>query len=224
MNIFKELLHALWQQDFKTLSDLRLVWTIYLVVFFILFFENSLLPTAFLPGDSLLILLGMLIAKGTLNFSLVLLLLTVAASLGSWVSYLQGKWLKNNRWVKRWLEHLPAHYHQQAFKMFHRHGLSALLIGRFIAFVRTLLPTIVGLSDLKNLRFHFFNWISAFLWVFILTLLGFSLGKMPLLQRYEEEVMLCVMLLPLALLTIGLISSLVMVWRRKQYYDINNER
>ncbi|CAK8742442.1 Inner membrane protein YqjA [Sodalis praecaptivus] len=117
--------------------------------------ENGLLPAAFLPGDSLLILIGVLIAKGTLNFPLVLLLLTVAASLGSWISYLQGKWLENNRLVKSWLAHLPAHYHQRAYRMFHRHGLSALLIGRFVAFVRTLLPTIAGLSGLGSSRFHF---------------------------------------------------------------------
>ncbi|WMQ74578.1 MAG: Inner membrane protein YqjA [Sodalis sp.] len=223
MDIFKELLHALWQQDFETLSDPSLVWIIYLLVFVILFLENGLLPAAFLPGDSLLILIGVLIAKGTLNFPLVLLLLTVAASLGSWISYIQGKWLENNRLVKGWLAHLPARHHQRAHQMFHRHGLSALLIGRFVAFARTLLPTIAGLSGLGSSRFHVFNWISVFLWVFILTLVGFILGKMPVFQRYEEELMLCLMLLPLALLTIGFVSSLVVIWRRKRLADSDKE-
>ncbi|MCR3756085.1 MAG: DedA family protein YqjA [Sodalis sp. Psp] len=223
MDIFKELLHSLWQQDFETLSNQSLVGTIYFLMFIILFLENGLLPAAFLPGDSLLILLGVLIAKGTLNFPLALLLLTVAASLGSWISYLQGKWLENNQTVKSWLAYLPAHYHQRARRMFHRHGLSALLIGRFIAFVRTLLPTIAGLSGLGNSRFHFFNWISAFLWVFILTLVGFVLSKTPIFQRYEEELMLCLLLLPLVLLTIGLMSSLVVIWRRRQLNNPDKE-
>ncbi|XOD70175.1 MAG: DedA family protein [Sodalis sp. (in: enterobacteria)] len=213
MNIFKELLQALWQQEFETLSDPSLVWIIYLLVFVILFLENGLLPAAFLPGDSLLILLGVLIAKGALNFFLVLFLLTIAASLGSWISYLQGKWLENNRVVKSWLMHLPVYYHQRAYRMFYRHGLSALLIGRFIAFVRTLLPTIAGLSGLGSSRFHFFNWISAFQWVFILTLMGFFLGKTSVFQRHEEKLMLCLMLLPLALLSVGLVSSFIIIWR-----------
>ncbi len=55
-----------------------------------------------------------------------------------------------------------ARYHQRAHNLFHRHGLSALLVGRFIAFVRTLLPTIAGLSGLSNARFQFFNWMSGF--------------------------------------------------------------
>ncbi|SNC59034.1 DedA family protein [Sodalis endosymbiont of Henestaris halophilus] len=222
MDTFKELLHSLWQQDFETLSNSNLVWAIYLLVFLILFLENGLLPTAFLPGDSLLILLGVLIAKGILNFPLVLLLLTAATSLGSWISYIQGKWLENNRVVKSWLEHLPTHYHKRAYQMFHRHWLSALLISRFIAFVRTLLPTIAGLSGLSSSRFHFFNCISAFLWVFILTLAGLIIGTTPVFNSYEEELMLCLMLLPMALLTIGLISSLVIIWRRKRFKNSTN--
>ncbi|CAK8742440.1 hypothetical protein SODG_005737 [Sodalis praecaptivus] len=55
--------------------------------------------------------------------------------------------------------------------------------------------------------------------MFILTLVGFILGKTPVFQRYEEELMLCLMLLPLALLTIGLVSSLVVIWRRKRLTD-----
>ncbi|TCL04771.1 MULTISPECIES: DedA family protein [Sodalis] len=220
MDILKDLVHALWQQDFETLSDPTLVWTIYLVLFVILFLENGLLPAAFLPGDSLLILVGVLISKGAMNFPLTLLVLTVAASLGSWISYIQGKWLGNTRLVQSWLSHLPRHYHERAHLMFHRHGLSALLIGRFVAFVRTLLPTIAGLSGLSNIRFQFFNWISALIWVFLLTTVGFALGKTALFQYYEDELMLCLMLLPLVFLVIGLAGSLVILWRKKNAPDI----
>ena len=157
MDIIKELIHALWQQDFETLANPSLVWTLYILLFMILFLENGLLPAAFLPGDSLLILVGVLIAKGTMGFPLTIVILTVAASLGCWVSYIQGRWLGNTRTVQGWLSHLPAHYHQRAHNLFHRHGLSALLVGRFLAFVRTLLPTIAGLSGLSNARFQFFN-------------------------------------------------------------------
>ncbi len=58
MDIIKELLHALWAQDYETLANPSLVWAIYILLFVILFLENGLLPAAFLPGDSLLILVG----------------------------------------------------------------------------------------------------------------------------------------------------------------------
>ena len=215
MDIFKNLIHALWQQDYVTLADPSLVWALYAILFVILFLENGLLPAAFLPGDSLLILVGVLISKETMHFPLTLAILTTAASLGCWVSYLQGRWLGNSRLVQKWLAHLPAQYHQRAYQLFHRHGLSALLAARFIAFVRTLLPTIAGLSGLRSSRFQFFNWLSGFLWVLILTSLGFALGKTPLFRQYEDQLMFCLMLLPVVLLVGGLCGSLFMLWRKK---------
>lgn len=216
MDVFKELIHALWQQDYEMLADPTLVWAIYFVLFLILFLENGLLPAAFLPGDSLLILVGVLIAKGTMTFPLTLFILTTAASLGCWVGYIQGRWLGNTPLVQKWLSHLPTQYHDRAHRLFHRHGLSALLIGRFIAFVRTLLPTIAGLSGLNNARFQFFNWMSGFLWVLILTVLGFVLGKTPIFRKYEDQLMFCLMLLPLVLLVFGLVGSLYVLWRKKR--------
>ena len=150
-----------------------------------------------------------------MGFPQTVILLTVAASLGCWLSYIQGKWLGNTRIVQNWLSHLPAHYHQRAHHLFHKHGLSALLIGRFIAFVRTLLPTIAGISGLNNARFQFFNWMSGLLWVLILTSLGYLLGKTPVFQKYEDALMSCLMLLPVVLLVVGLIGSLAVVWKKK---------
>ncbi|OSN06484.1 hypothetical protein AU512_12780 [Lonsdalea iberica] len=216
MEMIKELLNALWHQNFDILANPKLVWTIYGLLFLILILENGLLPAAFLPGDSLLILVGVLIAKGTMNYPFTIALLTTAASLGCWMSYLQGKWLGNTRLVQSWLSHLPVHYHQRAHQLFHRHGLSALLIARFLAFIRTLLPTIAGLSGLNNARFQFFNWMSAFLWVIILVSLGYALGNTPVFRKYEGQLMFFLMMLPLVLLCIGLVGSLVVLWRKKR--------
>ncbi|MGK2888145.1 MAG: DedA family protein [Candidatus Malihini olakiniferum] len=220
MKLIKELVHALCHQNFDILADPKLVWTLYFILFMILFLENGLLPAAFLPGDSLLVLVGVLVAKGTMNYSFTVVLLTTAASLGCWVSYIQGKWLGNTRVVQGWLSHLPAHYHQRAHLLFHRHGLSALLIVRFLAFVRTLLPTIAGLSGLDNTRFQFFNCMSGLLWVLILVSLGFTIGKTPIFMKYEDELMFCLMMLPLVLLFIGLFGSLLVLWRKKRAENV----
>lgn len=222
MELLTQLLQALWAQDFETLANPSMIGMLYFVLFVILFLENGLLPAAFLPGDSLLVLVGVLIAKGAMGYPQTILLLTVAASLGCWVSYIQGRWLGNTATVQKWLAHLPAQYHQRAHQMFHRHGLSALLIGRFIAFVRTLLPTIAGLSGLSNARFQFFNWMSALLWVLILTVMGFALGKTPIFRKYEDQLMFCLMLLPLVLLVFGLFGSLYVLWRKKHSNEKGN--
>lgn len=215
MELLTQLLNAMWSQDYVTLSNPSVLGILYLILFTILFLENGLLPAAFLPGDSLLVLTGVLIAKGAMGFLVTLLLLIVSASLGSWLGYIQGRWLGNTRIMKKWLSHLPPHYHQRAHHLFHKHGLSALLIGRFIAFVRTLLPTIAGLSGLNSARFQIFNWLSGLLWVLILTTVGYLLGKSPLFLKYEDQLMSGLMLLPVVLLVIGLAGSLIVLWKKK---------
>ena len=127
MELLTQLLNALWAQDYETLANPSMIGMLYFVLFMILFLENGLLPAAFLPGDSLLVLVGVLIAKGAMGFPETLLLLTAAASLGCWLSYVQGRWLGNTQTVKGWLAHLPHKYHQRATCMFDRHGLLALL-------------------------------------------------------------------------------------------------
>ncbi|GIZ28534.1 membrane protein [Morganella morganii] len=212
----QQLFFALWHQDYETLSNPSLLWAIYIMLFAILFLENGLLPAAFLPGDSLLILVGVLIAKDTLDFPTTLIVLTAGASLGCWVGYLQGRWLSNTKIVKGWLSHLPPHYHQRAHSLFHRHGLAALLVGRFLAFVRTLLPMLAGIAGLNSRRFQFFNWLSGFLWVGILTSLGYGLGISPIFRKYEHHLMNILMLIPVVLLVFGLLASLWVVWKRKR--------
>lgn len=113
MELLTQLLNALWAQDFETLANPSMIGMLYFVLFMILFLRTvcCLLP---LPGDSSLVLVGVLCAKGAMAFPQTVLLLTIAASTGCWVSYIQGRWLGNTRIVQNWLSHLPAHYHQRA--------------------------------------------------------------------------------------------------------------
>ncbi|ASN87398.1 DedA family protein [Pectobacterium versatile] len=216
MSVVHDIIQALWQQDFSALADPHVIWVIYGILFTTLFLENGLLPASFLPGDSLLLLTGAMIAKGVMSFFPTMILLTIAASLGCWLSYLQGRWLSDTRLVKGWLLQLPAHYHQRAYHLFHQHGLAALLVGRFLAFIRTLLPTMAGISGLNNTRFQIFNWLSGLLWVGGIVTLGYALSHIPLVKRYEDQVMTALILLPIILLVSGLIGMAIVVWRKKR--------
>ncbi len=124
MAVIQDIIAALWQHDFAALADPHIVSVVYFVMFATLFLENGLLPASFLPGDSLLILAGALIAQGVMDFLPTIAILTAAASLGCWLSYIQGRWLGNTKTVKGWLAQLPAKYHQRATCMFDRHGLA----------------------------------------------------------------------------------------------------
>ena len=215
MAVIQDIIAALWHHDFAALANPHVVGVVYVVMFATLFLENGLLPASFLPGDSLLLLTGALIARGVMDFVPALVILTTAASLGCWLSYIQGRWLGNTRVVKSWLEQLPAKYHQRATCMFDKHGLLALLAGRFLAFIRTLLPTMAGISGLSNRRFQIFNWLSALLWVSAVTGLGYALSMIPFVKRHEDQVMTCLMILPIFLLVAGLLGTVLVVIKKK---------
>jgi membrane protein DedA with SNARE-associated domain len=215
MAVIHNIVQALWQHDFAALADPHVVGVVYCVMFATLFLENGLLPASFLPGDSLLLLAGALVAKGVMGFVPTIIILTAAASLGCWLSYAQGRWLGNTKIVKSWLQQLPPQYHQRATVMFDKHGLFALLAGRFLAFVRTLLPTMAGISGLSNRRFQVFNWLSGLLWVGSVTSLGYALSMIPFVKRHEDQVMTCLMILPMVLLVMGLVGTVFVVIRKK---------
>ncbi|STT14635.1 DedA family inner membrane protein YghB [Klebsiella pneumoniae] len=72
-----------------------------------------------------------------------------------------------------------------------------------------------GISGLPNRRFQFFNWLSALLWVCVVTGLGYALSMIPFVKRHEDQVMTCLMILPIALLLAGLLGTLFVVIKKK---------
>ena len=75
--------------------------------------------------------------------------------------------------------------------------------------------TVAWLSWRNKAGVRFFNWLSGLLWLFILTTLGYMLGKTPVCLKYEDQLMSCLMLLPVVLLVFGLAGSLVVLWKKK---------
>ena len=148
------------------------------------------------------------------NFGLINLILIVGAALGTWLGFIQGRWLGNTKIVQNWMAHLPEKYHRKSELLFHKYGLHALFIGRFIAFVRTLMPMMAGLSGLQSKRFHVYNWLSATLWIFLIVTLGYFFGMTSLFKNHQREFMSLLTLIPVALLVLGLVLSLIMAIKR----------
>ncbi|MDF7667108.1 DedA family protein [Orbaceae bacterium ESL0727] len=214
MDTIMTLYHAFLSMNIETLSDPKVLWTLYGMLFVVLLLECGVLPAAFLPGDSLLFLTGVLISLDVFHFGLINVILIAGAAFGTWLGYIQGRWLGNTRMVKNWMAHLPAKYHQRAETLFHKYGLFALFFGRFIAFVRTVMPIMAGLSGLKSKYFHIYNWLSATLWIFLIVTMGYLFGLSPLFKAYEKQMMTFLMLIPVFLLVVGLIASLWVVIQR----------
>ncbi|NYG59105.1 membrane-associated protein [Nocardioides daedukensis] len=150
----------------------------------IVFVECGLL-FPFLPGDTLLFSVGLFLATGKIEIfdadplaQLVVacLLLTASAFAGNVVGYEIGRkigtplYQRDGRFIKR------KHF-DQTRDFFDRHGSSALVIGRFVAFVRTFITVVAGATQMNRRRFWLWSFIGAVAWVVSVTALGYFLGK-----------------------------------------------
>ncbi|MGF1750003.1 DedA family protein [Vibrio cionasavignyae] len=175
----QDVLIALWHQDFNALLAPESAILIYVLVTFFIALESSFLPAAPLPCDSVVVLVGTLSAVGVLNPVAAFSLLIIAAAVGSWLAYLQGRWLNKLPIVKGWLAKVPESNMRMVDNLLCRHGLVALFSARFIPCVRSLVPMVMGMRVQETPRFHYFSWLSATLWVGLLAGVGFLLPSLP---------------------------------------------
>ena len=163
----------------------------------IVFLETGAL-VFFLPGDSLLVMAGVYAAKGDLSILALNLLLIPCAVAGDAMSYGIGA-RAGHRLFNRPRSRLFRPEHLQAAKAFYeRHGGKAIILARFMPLVRTFVPVVAGIAQMRYRRFAGFNVIGGAAWVLSMTLLGFGLGNsIPNLDRHIEKVIVAVVLLSL---------------------------
>ena len=158
------------------------IW-VYLIIFLIIFLETGLVVMPFLPGDSLIFILGALAAAGALNILWLVIILAAAAIIGDTVNYWIGhhfnkKVLKTGkiRFVKK--EHLD-----NAYEFYEKHGGKTIIIARFIPFVRTFAPFVAGITHMKYKKFISYNIIGGVVWTTGFVLAGYYLGSIPIVKE-----------------------------------------
>jgi membrane-associated protein len=177
---------------------------VYIGLVIIVFAETGLAMGFFLPGDSLLVVAGLVAATGKLNVVVLLLTLFVAAVLGDGVGYYTGARL-GPRIFKREKSLLfrPSHLAKaQAF--YERYGGKTIVIARFVPIIRTFAPIVAGAAKMPYRNFVIYNVAGGFLWVFSMILTGYFLGNLLKsrlgidLDEHIEWVVIIVVLLSLA--------------------------
>jgi membrane-associated protein len=147
----------------------------------VVFIESGLVPAP-LPGDSLLFIAGFFCstkAGGSdphLNLAVVVLGSFVAAVLGAQLGYLLGD-RYGTRLFKPDARLFKTEYLERAQGFFDRSGPRAVILARFIPFVRTIVPMLAGTSRMPPRSFAIANVSGAALWAVGVSLLGFFLGK-----------------------------------------------
>lgn len=167
-------------------------WT-YLILFLIVFCETGLVVTPFLPGDSLLFVVGALTSPGgTLNLWISLGLLSTAAILGDTVNYYIGKKMGPRIFRKENIKFLNMDHLKKTEEFFEKYGGKTIIIARFMPIVRTFAPFVAGMGSMSYPRFIFYNVIGALIWVFSLVLAGYFFGKIPIIEKNLSKVVLLI--------------------------------
>jgi membrane-associated protein len=175
---------------------------VYALLFLIVFVETGLVVMPFLPGDSLLFVVGTLCGAGLLSLPLAIVLLLVAAILGDQVNYSIGRYFgpkvfgwENSRFFNR-------HAFDQAHGFYERYGGVTIIIARFMPFIRTFAPFVAGVAEMTRSRFTLYNVVGAVLWVVGLVVAGYVFGNLSWVQANLSKIIWALIIIP-GLIAIG---------------------
>ena len=163
---------------------------IYAIVFAIIFSETGFVVTPFLPGDSLLFVLGALAAQGSLHVGLLLLLLSIAAILGNTANYSIGKLLAAKVLNNERIPFLKQEYLDRTRDFYAKYGAKTIIITRFVPIIRTFAPFLAGVGNMPYGKFISYNIAGGLLWVLVGVLSGFFFGNLPFVSKHFSLVVL----------------------------------
>lgn len=176
---------------------------VYALLFAVVFVETGLVVMPFLPGDSLLFVVGALCGAGLLDFPLVCGLLITAAILGDQCNYTIGRYFGPR--VFGWPN--SRYFNKKAFAQAHafyeRYGGITIVLARFMPFVRTFVPFVAGVAEMTRSKFTFFNVAGALIWVLGICTAGYFLGSFPWVKANLDKIIWAMIFVPGALVLLG---------------------
>ena len=180
---------------------------VYALLFLIIFVETGVVVMPFLPGDSLLFVVGAMCGLGLMNLPLSMVLLTAAAILGNQTNYAIGRHIgprvfgwEKSRWFNR-----DAFDRMHAF--YEKYGGVTIVLARFMPFLRTFAPFVAGVAQMTRSKFTLYDVSGGILWVCGLTLAGYLFGNMPWVQANLSHIIWAMIGIPGLIVIGGVLKS-----------------
>ncbi|NBN99826.1 MAG: hypothetical protein EBV19_11395 [Flavobacteriia bacterium] len=180
---------------------------IYFMLFLIIFVETGLVAMPFLPGDSLLFTAGLFCKSGDMDLMLLLPLLFAAAVLGDTVNYWVGRriGLSVFQWKFRGKPLVKQEYLVRTEQFFIKYGSFAVVMGRFIPFVRTFTPFAAGVAKMDYRKFVMIDVVGGALWIGSMMMAGYLLGEITWIREHVDLMAIGIVLLSLCPVIISLL-------------------
>lgn len=168
-----------------------------IAVTIIIFFETAFIFTSFLPGDSLLFIIGLTLSTGDgiIPDWLGFLMIWLAAFLGTQVGYYVGYKIGPPLFERKQGLIFNQRVIDETQKFFDKYGVRAIILARFVPILRALVPMFAGISKVDPKRFLRLNLIGATVWLAVFMLSGYLLGEVPLVKENLETAVLIVIII-----------------------------
>jgi membrane-associated protein len=169
---------------------------VYALLFLIIFVETGVVVMPFLPGDSLLFVVGAMCGVGLMSFPLSCGLLLLAAVLGNQSNYAIGRHFGPRvfQWENSRLFNKAAF--DRAHSFYERYGGITIVAARFMPFVRTFAPFVAGVAKMTRAKFTFYDVTGGALWVVGIITVGYFFGNFPFVKANLDKIIWAMILIP----------------------------
>ena len=169
---------------------------VYVLLFAIIFVETGLVVVPFLPGDSLLFVVGAMCGIGLMNYGLVLGLLVAAAIAGNQCNYTIGRFFgpKVFQWEDSRFFNKRAF--DQAHEFYERYGGITIVAARFMPFLRTFAPFVAGVAQMTRSKFSRYDVGGGVLWVGSLVTAGYFFGNIAFVKTHLDKIIWAMIFVP----------------------------
>jgi len=173
----------------------------YTGIFLLMALESSIVP---IPSEIIMPPAGYLVQQGEMNMALVILSGTLGSLFGAYLNYFAAHYLgrpfllKYGRYVLITEEHF-----RRVEDYFASHGEISTFIGRLLPVIRHLISMPAGLAGMNHIKFSIYTLLGAFIWVSILTWIGYILGHNgALIMQYSHQAIIGVLAASFVLVTV----------------------
>jgi membrane-associated protein len=169
---------------------------VYALLFLIIFVETGVVVMPFLPGDSLLFVVGAMCGVGLMDYQLSVGLLFAAAVMGNQSNYAIGRYIGPK--VFQWED--SRYFNKRAFDQAHafyeKYGGVTIVAARFMPFLRTFAPFVAGVAQMTRRKFTFYDVTGGALWVGGIITAGYFFGSVPWVKANLDKIIWAMILIP----------------------------
>lgn len=176
---------------------------VYALLFVVIFVETGVVVMPFLPGDSLLFVVGAMCGVGLMSYPLAVGLLLAAAVLGNQSNYAIGRFFGPK--VFQWED--SRFFNKKAFDQAHafyeKYGGITIIAARFMPFLRTFAPFVAGVARMTRAKFTLFDVTGGTLWVVGIVTIGYFFGNFPFVKEHLDKIIWAIILIPGLVVLLG---------------------